>query len=266
METTKDFLLEQDGLIRTIIINRPEKRNMLTAEALLELKRTLDAFSVEDSGRVVVIRGAGDKAFCAGYDITALPTSPSPELVRSLKETPPLEQALQAIRNFPYPVIAMINGHAFGGGCELAMGCDIRIAAKRVKMGMPPAKLGIVYPYTGYRRFLTVLGFTTTLEIFLTGRQYDSGACLRKGLVNEVVEDNQLEAFTYDLAREISENAPLSLKGTKSALYKIAEYPHLEQAEEDAIRALFARSIQSEDLKEGKRAFKERRKPAFKGK
>jgi enoyl-CoA hydratase/carnithine racemase len=132
-------------------------------------------------------------------------------------------------------------------------------------MGMPPAKLGLVYPYQGYRRFLTVLGFARTLEIFLTGRTYDSQSCLKMGLVNYVVDDADFETYTYDLAGELVDNAPLSLQGTKSALYKIAEYPRLKKDNEDALRALFIQSLQSEDMKEGKRAFLEKRNPHFKG-
>jgi len=260
-----ELLVQREGRICTLVINRPEKRNFLVPEFLLKMAGVIEDLSKEDSVRVLVIRGAGDKVFSAGYDISALPTTPSPDMEASMKETPPLEKALLSIRDFPYPVIAMLNGHAFGGGCELAISCDIRIAAQRIKMGMPPAKLGLVYPYQGYRRFLTVLGFARTLEIFLTGRSYDSKSCLTMGLVNYVVDDADIEAFTYDLARELADNSPLSLRGTKSVLYKIAEYPILKRDDEDALRALFIQSLQSEDVEEGKRAFMEKRTPHFKG-
>ena len=260
-----ELLVQREGHICTLVINRPEKGNFLIPEFLLKMADVIEDLSMEGSIRVLVIRGAGDKFFSAGYDISALPAAPSPDMEASLKETPPLEKALLSIRDFPYPVIAMLNGHAFGGGCELAIGCDIRIAAQRTKMGMPPAKLGLVYPYQGYRRFLTVLGFARTLEIFLTGRTYDSQSCLNMGLVNYVVDDADIEAFTYDLAGELVDNAPLSLRGTKSTLYKIAEYPILKRDDEDALRALFIQSLQSEDMEEGKRAFMEKRKPHFKG-
>jgi enoyl-CoA hydratase/carnithine racemase len=179
---------------------------------------------------------------------------------------PPLEKALSAIRNFPYPVIAMLNGHAFGGGCELAMGCDIRIAARKIKMGMPPTKLGLVYPYQGFRRFINVIGFAKTLEIFLTGRTFDSESCLAMGLINHVVEDDDLETFTYDLASEIVQNAPLSLRGTKTALYMMAEYPKIDKEDEEALWSLFVQSLQSKDHQEGKQAFMEKRRPHFHGK
>lgn len=266
MNGEPELIVKREGAICTLVINRPEKRNLLTSHCLRKMTGLFERLGREGSVRAIVLRGWGKKAFSAGYDVSALPTRPSPDRKDALKESSPLEQTLQAIRNFPYPVIAMINGDAYGGGCELAIGCDIRVASKRAKMGMPPAKLGLIYPYPGYRRFLTVVGFTRTLEIFLTARQYDSESCLMMGLVNYVVEDEQLEAFTYELAQEIAENAPLSLRGTKYALYKIAEYPLLKKKEEEELRSLFIKSLQSEDIEEGKRAFKEKRRPRFKGK
>ncbi len=265
MEVENELIVRKEGPICTMLINRPEKRNLLTPTCLLKMTKAIEELTEEGNVLVIILRGAGDQAFCAGYDISALPTKPTSQMEAHLKETPPLERALQAIRKFPYPVIAMLNGYAYGGGCELAIGCDIRIAARRVKMGMTPAKIGLVYPYPGYRRFLTVLGFSRTLEIFLTGRKYDSQSCLQMGLVNHVVDDGALEAFTYDLAREIAENAPLSLQGTKFTLNKIAEYPILEKGDEEEIRSLFIRSLQSEDMAEGQWAFFEKRKPRFKG-
>jgi enoyl-CoA hydratase/carnithine racemase len=229
------------------------------------MTEVLSELSKQDLIRTVVIRGSGDQVFSAGYDLSALPTHPSGEKEKMLKETPPLEMALRAIRRFPYPVIAMINGSVYGGACELVVGCDMRIAAAHAKMSMPPAKLGLVYPYTGYRRFFNLLGLGPTLEIFLTGQQYDSRRCLDMGMWNYVIEREKLQDFTYSLAKELSENAPLSLKGSKQALYKIAENTLLTEKEEDALRSMFIQSLRSEDLEEGKRAFAEKRKPCFKG-
>ena len=265
MRDDGELLVERDGALCTLVINRPEKRNFLTPGCLEGMAGVLKDLSGEGSVRVVIIRGAGERAFSAGYDIAALPVSPSTDLEASLKETPPLEQALLAIRNFPYPVIAMLNGDAYGGGCELAVGCDMRVAARSARMGMPPAKLGLSYPYHGIRRFLTVLGFSRTMEMFITGRSYGSESCLGMGLVNHVVEDKNLEPFTRDLALEIAENAPLALRGIKAALYRIAEYPEMSPEHEDEIKQRFIESLRSRDLKEGRTAFKERRKPRFEG-
>ena len=259
------LLVKAVGNIRTLTINRPEKRNFLTPGFLREMTDTLLALGSDMNVKTIVIRGAGCEVFSAGYDITALPLKTGSGTSAPIQNISPLEGALQAILNFPYPVIAMINGHAFGGGCELAVACDIRIGRNDITMGMPPARLGLVYPPAGFRRFLRVLGFSRTLEMFLTGRQYDSRSCLNMGLLNYVVEADRLEAFTHDLAREISENAPLALRGTKTALYKIVEATALSKQEETRLTALFANSLQSEDFNEGKRAFMEKRNPRFKG-
>ena len=265
MKDETALVVESDGAICTLTIDRPQKRNILSTGCLDKMTKVIGELSGAGKVRALIIRGSGEKVFSAGYDISALSTSPPSEAASSYEDRSPLESALQAIRAFPYPVIAMLNGHAYGGGCELAIACDIRVAARRTKMGMPPAKLGLVYPYAGYRRFLTVLGLSRTMEIFLTGREYDSRSCLNMGLTNYVVDDENLEPFTYELAREISENAPLSLQGTKQTLYKIAEPPVLNEEEEQRLRSLFGWSLQSEDMKEGKRAFSEKRKPHFKG-
>lgn len=265
MVQENELIVGRDGAIFTLSINRPEKHNLLTPRCLGEISRTLEELAKRESG-VVVLRGAGNQAFSAGYDIAALPIRPSSDSEEELREDPPLERALRAVRAYPYPVIAMIQGLAIGGGCELALACDIRIASTSARMGMPPAKLGLVYPYDGLRRFMSVLGLSRTLEVFLTARRYRSEDCLRLGLVNEVVEDHELEEHTYALARSIGENAPLSLKGMKAALYRIAQYPVLEKSDEDAIKSLFIESLQSEDMAEARKAFLEKRKPRFKGK
>lgn len=265
-QAQSDLLVREEGAICTLVINRPDKRNRLSPECLEEMASVVGRLTSEDRVRVLIVRGAGDQAFSAGYDISALPSNPGPELEAALRQKPPMERAVQALRDFPYPVIAMLNGHALGGGCELAISCDIRIAARRIRMGMPPAKLGLVYPYTGLRRFLAVLGLSRTLELFLTGRTYDAEACLRMGLVNELVEDEELEGYTYTLAGEMSENAPLSLRGNKWALYRITDFPVIEKEVEEEIRSLFVRSLQSEDLAEGRQAFAEKRRPRFHGK
>ncbi len=264
-QSKPQLLSRRDDRICTLTINRPEKHNFLTPGLLQEMAHTVSELGCDPDIRALVIRGAGETSFSAGYDVSAIPIKNDQDPEKPIENISPLEEALQAIRNFPFPVIAMVNGHAFGGGCELAVACDIRIGRHGIAMGMPPAKLGIVYPPVGFRRFLMVLGFAKTLEIFLTGRQYDSHNCLRMGLLNELATPDCLKTATYDIAIEISQNAPLALKGTKQALYKIAETSALSEDEESELAALFARSLMTEDLQEGKRAFMEKRKPCFKG-
>ena len=264
-QSKTQLLTKRDKNICTLTINRPEKRNFLTSGLLQEMAMMVSELGCDPDIRALIIRGAGETSFSAGYDISAIPTKNDQAPEKPIENISPLENALQAIRNFPYPVIAMVSGHAFGGGCELAVACDIRIGRHGITMGMPPAKLGLVYPPAGFRRFLMVLGFTKTLEMFLTGRPYDSHNCLRMGLLNELVEPDCLETATYDMAVEISQNAPMALRGTKQALYKMAETNVLSEDEESELAALFARSLMTEDLQEGKRAFMEKRKPRFMG-
>jgi enoyl-CoA hydratase/carnithine racemase len=259
------LLIKRDKRIGTLTINRPEKHNFLTSELLQEMAMMVTELGSDPEIRVLIIRGAGDASFSAGYDISAIPAIKDHDSETPLHNISPLEKAFQSIRSFPYPVIAMVNGHAFGGGCELAVACDIRIGCHGITMGMPPAKLGIVYPPAGFRRFLTVLGLAKSLEMFLTGRRYDSRSCLSMGLLNELVDPEALKTATQNMASDISENAPMALRGTKQALYKLAENPALSKAEESELAALFAQSLASEDLQEGRRAFMEKRKPHFKG-
>ncbi len=260
-----DLLVRRTGAVGILVINRPEKHNRLTDACLARMHRALEDLGREDTVRALIVRGAGERAFSAGYDIASLPGRPSAGAEETLRSEPPMEQTLRAVRTFPYPVIAMINGLALGAGCELAVACDLRVMGRSGFMGMPPARLGLVYPYEGLRRFLRVLGFSRTLELFLTARRYDSASCLRLGLVNEVVEDADLERHTRALAEEIADHAPLSLRGMKSALYRITDPPALSQEAEDEIRDLFTQSLHSRDMAEAKQAFLEKRPPRFQG-
>jgi len=248
------------------VLNRPEKRNALTPDMLIQIYQSLSTHSANDDIRAVIIRGAGNKAFSAGYDISAIPTTVSPELKELLNKKSPFDLAIESIINYPYPVIAMINGNAFGGACDLAVTCDIRIAANDIKMGMVPARLGIVYFPAGIQRVIRTVGWTHAKEMFFTGRTYEALKLKEMGMLDYLVTREELETFTLDFAKEISDNAPLAIKGTKRIFNLIAESQHLgEEAIQEAADWV-EKAFKSNDLKEGQAAFLEKRKPLFKGK
>ncbi|MEN8245083.1 MAG: enoyl-CoA hydratase-related protein, partial [Thermodesulfobacteriota bacterium] len=255
------LLIEKRDHILTLVLNRPEKRNALTPDMLVLLHETLTQASQEDDIRTVVIRGQGDKAFSSGYDVTAIPTRVSPELQALLDKKSPFELALDSIVNFPYPVIAMLNGFAFGGACDLSVACDLRIAADDIQMGMVPARLGMVYFPDGIQRFIRAIGWPNTKEMFFTARRYKADQLKAMGLVNYLTPREDLETFTYGLAEEISQNAPMSLKGMKRIMNLIASSERLDSAALEEARQLIEKGLASQDIKEGQAAFLEKRKP-----
>ena len=259
------LLTEKKGKVFWISFNRPERRNALSPLLLLELAETLGRLKEENEVRCVVLRGAGDKAFSSGYDISAIPTNVSPEVMEQLRKKNPLQSALEAIEEFPYPVVAMINGVAFGAGCELAAACDIRISLDSARLGMPPAKLGLVYMPAGLMRFINTVGIANTKEIFFTGRYFPASRAREMGLVHYVLPADQLEAFTAEMAEEIAGNAPLSLKGMKFIFRAGLKHQKIEAEDMKAIERIVAEAFNSEDLKEGQKAFAEKRKPVFQG-
>jgi len=261
----KFLLTERQEKVCTIILNRPERRNALSPLMLLQMVETLTKLKDDEEVCCLVIRGAGDKAFSSGYDISDIPTSLTPEQAAALKARSPFQDVLETLLDFPYPVIAMLNGHAFGAGCDLALTCDIRIAAAHTQMGLPPAKLGIIYQVDGIQRLINIVGLANAKEIFFTGRSYGALQAKEMGLIHYIQPSDQLAPFTYDLAQEISANAPLSLKGMKMIFNKCLKYQKLDPEDTREIEALRLEAFNSEDLKEGQRAFKEKRKPVFKG-
>jgi enoyl-CoA hydratase/carnithine racemase len=257
-----ELIVERDNNICTVTLNRPEKRNALSPEMMLELVAVLQKLQEEKEVRVVVLRGAGKEAFSAGFDISRV--GPQPRYGDGRYQSP-VEYAGAVIEECPFPVIAMIYGYAVGGGLELAVACDLRIAAATARLGMTPAKLGVIYLAAPLRRFLDLIGPGYTKELFLTGHLIDAQRAERMGLVNQVVPAEQLEEVTYHLAQEIAENAPLSLKGIKLSISRLTNFPRLSPEDEAFLAELRHIALQSEDLQEGKKAFLERRKPRFKG-
>ena len=262
----KTLLIEREPHICRLILNRPQKKNSLSLELVGLLGSTLRQLAQDEDLRVVILSGAGDKAFCSGFDIGALPTQSKADVAHRLKSLDQVETLMRGLVHFPYPVIAMLNGFAFGLGCELAMCCDIRIGAEDIRMGMPPDKLGLVYPWTGLQRFIQRIGLQSTKEMFFTGRTYAGERVRELGLIDYLVPGAQLAQFTDTLAREIAGNAPLALKGLKKIINFLLESPFQDEKKSSEAKAIFRQSLLSEDMQEGQTAFLEKRKPRFKGK
>ena len=266
MGQSEELLKEIKGNVGTLTFNRPERRNSITPNMLVQIHLTLKEWAEQDTVRAVVFTGGEGKAFSSGYDILSIPTEVTEETKEALRASNPLELGLHSVKNYPYPTIAMVNGYAFGAGVNTCMCCDIRIAADDVKMGMPPAKLGLVYHPEGLRQFIHVLGMARTREIFFTGKTYQGQELLDMGLVDHLVSRAELADTTYRMAEEIAGNAPLSLKGSKRIMNMLEDSLSITEEQLAEAEEMIGHAFNSDDLKEGQTAFIEKRKPKFTGK
>lgn len=241
-------------------ITNPEKRGALDHEILDVLADTV--WQLE--ARCLLLTGEGSM-FSAGYDIGTFDEKDF-ERQASTLVAHPFHSAIETLEAFPYPAVAALNGHALGGGLELALTCDIRIAARGVKLGMPPAKLGLIYSHTGLQKFIEVCGVANTNELFYLGRNVDADRGYEIGLVNRVVEPHELEAAALELAAEIGANAPLSLEGNKRIIRTLRQNPGRvpEELERELVE-LRESCFHTEDFREGVAAFAEKRKPQWRG-
>jgi len=259
-QSYETILVERRGRVAVITINRPEKRNALNIRTRTEAATILNELSTDDSVSVVVITGAGDKAFIAGADIAEFA-----DRTAITQREVMLERSLfNAIDRFPKPIIAMVNGYCLGGGCEVALACDIRITSERASFGQPEINLGIIPGGGGSQRLTRLVGEGKAMEMILTGEIIDAPTAFVIGLVNHVVPANQLETKTMEIANRIAEKSPIALRLAKEAV-KVASRSNLDEGLRREVD-LFALCFSSEDKDEGVKAFLEKRKPEFKGK
>ncbi len=246
--------------VARLTIDNPGKRNALDHDILDALAGLLG----ELEARCLLLTATG-KVFSAGYDIGALPTAGFAEAAESIVAHP-FNAAIEALDAYPYPVLGALNGHAIGGGLELALSCDLRVCSAEARLGMPPARLGLIYSHTGLRKFIDALGAPRTRELFFTARNIGAREALAWGLVGEVVAEGDVAARGVELAAEIAANAPLSLVGNKRVISALlAAEGALDPATEADLVALRDACFDSEDFREGVRAFAEKRAPRWQG-
>lgn len=254
------LLVADHGAVRVITVHRPEKLNALNAATLDALHAAFAAAAEDEAIRVVVLTGAGPKAFVAGADIAEM-TTLSPVQARDFSLRG--QRMMRAVETMPKPVIAMINGFALGGGLELAMSCHLRIAADVAKVGQPEINLGLVPGFGGSQRLLRLAGRAATLELCLLGAPIDAARAQQLGIVNRVVPAADLEAETMKLATQLASAAPLALRGILDCVNTGGECGIEEGLAFES--AQFGLVFATQDMREGTAAFLERRKPAFIG-
>ncbi len=255
------YTKDKDTKIARITINRPEVRNALNKAARREIRAALEDIRKDENVRVLIITGAGDKAFMSGMDITELKNA-SPVEIEEFVSTLG-QQMYQDMEHLDIPIIAMINGYCLAGGCELAMACDIRIASEKAKFGQPEINIGIIPGGGATQRMPRLIGWGRAKEMMYTGRIIDAAEAERIGLVDKVVPHDKLEAEVNQLAESIASKSPLIIKILKKAI-TVGMYTDLAAGliyEKDQFALCFA----TEDHNEGIDAFLNKRKPEFKG-
>ena len=256
-----NLLLERDGAIAILTINRPKVLNALDGHTVDELRRAILDLKQDDTTRAVVLTGAGEKSFVAGADINELAVqTPTSGREHALKG----QHVFDLVENMGKPVIAAINGFALGGGCELAMACTLRIAADTARLGQPEVALGLIPGYAGTQRLPRLVGKGATMEMILTGAPISAAEALRIGLVNRVVPAAELMTTARALANQLASQAPIAMRYIINAVNKGCEMPFAEACQYEA--TLFGLVASTDDMREGTAAFLEKRMAAFKGK
>jgi enoyl-CoA hydratase/carnithine racemase len=256
------MLSRRDGRVGYVIYNNPEKHNAVSLDMWAAATAILDEFRDDKNISIVVVTGAGGKAFVSGADISRFEKERSDEAaVKNYSAT--VEKAYTSFYEFPKPTIAMIRGYCIGGGMGLATCCDLRIATEGSKFGVPAAKLGLGYSYPGLKRLVDIVGPSFAMEIFYTARQFTAAEAVTMGLVNRMVPDGELEKYVKGYADTIAGNAPLTIKAVKATVAEVMK--HDSERNIARSQALVDACFKSRDYEEGRKAFMEKRKPVFTG-
>jgi enoyl-CoA hydratase/carnithine racemase len=256
------LLVERRGAVGWIVFNQPAKRNAINGAMWRGIPKAMAEFEADPQVRCVAFRGAGTEAFASGADISEF------DKVRAEKSSVAeydglLDQVLHSIQGSPKPSVAMIHGFCLGGGLEVALACDLRYCGRSAQFGIPAARLGLAYNVEGHKRLLETVGHARAREIMYLGRRYSAAEALAMGLVNGVFADTDLEGETQSILDALSVNAPLAIANSKTI---IEEYVKSSGAPDAGrMAAAIDRCAKSDDYHEGRRAFMEKRKPAFKG-
>ena len=259
---TSKMIAEKDGPIGRLIFNNPARHNAVSLEMWEAVTQIMDDFEEDDAVRVIVVSGAGGRAFVSGADISEFKEKrASEEAVAAYGKIS--EGARRRIQDTPKPTIAMISGYCIGGGVGTALACDLRIATEGSRFGIPAAKLGLGYAYDGIKKLIDLVGPAYAREIFYTARQFSAEEALRMGLINQVVPADQLESYVTDYCEMIAANAPLTVRSVKVIVREAMK----DASERDLAlcKRLVDECFASEDYAEGRTAFMEKRKPVFKG-
>lgn len=256
------LLAEVEDGVGLITFNQPEKRNAMSVEMWEGLRDVLDAWAEGEAVRVVVLTGAGHKAFVSGADISQFEQQRGSDDARREYDRR-VRPGAAALARFPKPVIARIRGYCLGGGLAIALRADIRIAAEDSEFGIPAARLGIVYGFDAVRQLVDLVGPGHARMLLFTGARIDADEAARIGLVNRIVADEDLTETVLDLARTIADNAPLSVRGMKRVVGEVLRDP--AERDLDAVEEAVAGCFDSLDYREGRRAFMEKRPPRFVG-
>ena len=262
LSRTPKMIAEKEGPIGWITFNNPERRNAVSMEMWQALGEIVQGYADDDGIRVIVLAGAGGKAFVSGADISEFDEKRSnPQQVAAYHEVS--ERATLTLQYVNKPTIAMIRGFCIGGGVSVALSCDLRIAEDNARFGVPAARLGLGYELAGVRKLVDVVGPSCAKEIFFTARQFSAAEAKDMGLVNRVVADAELQAYVRQYARTIAANAPLTVSSIKTI---VGELMKDESARDDALcQQVVDRCFASEDYVEGRTAFMQKRAPIFKG-